>query len=150
MVEKRDKPICYLKDPKLHNLIAALQKLQEKHGYLRVSDLKKLSHEKGIPGTDIYGVATFYSQFQMKKPAKYTIYVCTGTACHVNRSADIIQFIEESLQIKTGETTKNRLIKLDTVNCIGACAKAPAIMVNDHVYGQMTKAKVKELILKLR
>lgn len=132
------------------NLVKALQDIQDEKGYLSEKELKKLSIEKGIPGTNIFSVSTFYSQFKLEKPAKHTIYVCTGTACHVKGSSPLIKFLEQTLGIKAGETTKNGLVALETVNCIGACAKAPAIMINDKVYGKVTNQMIVKLIEKLK
>lgn len=132
------------------NLISVLQEIQDKKGYLPLKELERLSTEKGIAGTDIFAVATFYSQFRLEKPAKYTIYVCTGTACHVKKSSSLINYMTELLGIKPGETTENGLVRLETVNCIGACAKAPAVMINDKVYGNVNNNKLKELIEKLK
>jgi NADH:ubiquinone oxidoreductase subunit E len=130
----------------VHNLITELQALQDEFGYLPMEKLEELSRKKGYPGTDIFSVATFYNQFKFEKPAKYTIYVCTGTACHVKRSPELIRQIEQSLGIKPGETTKNGMVKLETVNCIGACAKAPSMMINDKVYGLLDAEKMKVIL----
>ncbi|MFW6014411.1 MAG: NAD(P)H-dependent oxidoreductase subunit E [Nanoarchaeota archaeon] len=138
------------KDKRKGNLVELLQKIQQKHGYLPLNELKKLSRSKNIPGTDIFSVVSFYSQFSLEKPAKYTIYVCTGTACHVKGSEDLLKTLERTLGIKRNTTTNDRLIRLETVNCIGACAKAPAIMINDKVYGKVTREKITELIKQLK
>jgi NADH:ubiquinone oxidoreductase subunit E len=127
-------------------LIEELQEIQSKNGFLPMKELEKLSKSRKIPGTDIFAVATFYNQFRFNPPAKYTIYVCTGTACHVKKSPELIRQIGSALGIKPGETTKNNLIKLETVNCIGACAKAPSMMVNDKVYGLVDKSKLNEIL----
>lgn len=132
------------------NLVMELQKIQDRLGYLPRISLEKLSLKKGIPGTEIFSVATFYSQFRLEKTAKYTIYVCTGTACHVKRSAALLKFIEKTLGIIAGEMTKNKLIKLETVNCIGACAKAPAIMINDRVYGDLDNKRLTDILQGLK
>jgi NADH:ubiquinone oxidoreductase subunit E len=131
-------------------LIEELQAIQQKNGYLPMKELEKLSKSQKIPGTDIFAVATFYNQFRFTPPAKYTIYVCTGTACHVQKSPELIRQIEASIGIKPGETTKNNLIKLETVNCIGACAKAPSMMVNDKVYGLVDKNKLNQILESLK
>jgi NADH-quinone oxidoreductase subunit E len=132
------------------NLIAELQAIQDEHGYLPMDKLEERAKKKRYPGTDIFSVATFYNQFKFTKPAKYLIAVCTGTACHVRRSPEIIRQIEQSLGIKPGETTKDGLIRLETVNCIGACAKAPSMMINDKVYGLLDNEKVKEILKTLK
>jgi NADH:ubiquinone oxidoreductase subunit E len=132
------------------NLIAELQSIQDSYGYLPMERLKELSKEKGIPGTEIFSVATFYNQFKFERPAKHVIQVCTGTACHIKRSPELISQIEKALGIKPGQATKDGLIKLETVNCIGACAKAPSMMVDDKVYGLVDGDRLKEILGKLR
>jgi NADH:ubiquinone oxidoreductase subunit E len=132
------------------NVVARLQDIQAKNGYLPSDELTRLSKEFGIPGVDIYGVATFYNQFKLTQPAKYIISVCRGTACHVKNSALILDYLEKTLNIKAGESTKDGLITLEIVRCIGACAKAPAIMINDTVYGNVNNDKIKEIIKNLK
>ena len=132
------------------NIIAILQDLQERKKYLSREDMIALSKELDIPAIDIYGVATFYSQFRLTKPGRNKIAVCTGTACHVKGSNVLLAFLEDTLGIKSGQTTKDGKITLDAVNCIGACAKAPAMMVNDNVYGQLDRKKTKKIIENLK
>jgi len=132
------------------NVVSALQALQEKYGYLPAEELMNLSRVNGIPGVDIYSVATFYNQFKFKKPAKYILAVCRGTACHVKNSESLLEQAKKLLKIEVGESTKDGLITLEVVRCIGACAKAPAIMVNDVVYGDMTYEKLRQLIESLK
>ncbi len=138
------------KNSKNKNLISLLQGIQQRYGYLPLNELKKLSKKEKVPGTDIFGVVSFYSQFRLQKPAKYTISVCTGTACHVKGSEKILNFMEKHLGIIRNTTSKNGLIRLETVNCIGACAKAPAIMINEKIYGKVDEKKIRELIDNLK
>ena len=95
---------------------------------------------------NILGLAFFYSQCRLTKHGKYTISICRGTACHVKNSESILEAIESLLNIKKGETTKDGKFTIETVNCIGACAKAPAMMINRVVYGELTKDKVKKIL----
>jgi NADH-quinone oxidoreductase subunit E len=132
------------------NVVSALQALQEKYGYLPAEELMNLSRINGIPGVDIYSVATFYNQFKFKKPAKYILAVCRGTACHVKNSETLLEQAKKLLKVEEGESTKDGLITLEVVRCIGACAKAPAVMVNDTVYGDMTEDKLRQLIASLK
>jgi len=128
------------------NVIEILQELQEKEGYLPQKDMINLSNKLNIPGVDISGVATFYSQFKFQKPGKYLINICNGTACHVKGSLSILGYLESFLGIKCGQTTADGKITLQSVNCIGACAKAPAMMINTIVYGELDKKKIKKII----
>lgn len=131
------------------NVVALLLDLQEKKGYLSKEDMKQLSKEMDIPGVNIYGVATFYSQFRLSRHGKYTINLCRGTACHVKNSQAILESIESLLNIKKGQTTKDCKFTIETVNCIGACAKAPAMMINGVVYGELTRDKVNKILSEL-
>ena len=132
------------------NIIALLQDIQELNNFVSDESIVKLSKELGIPAVNLYGVLTFYSQFKLKEPGKNHVCVCRGTACHVKKSDELLKLIEDLLKIKSGETTKDMLFSLEAVNCIGACAKAPAIMINKKVYGELDKDKTRKLINKFR
>lgn len=132
------------------NIIALLQKIQEDNGFVSEAAVIKLSKEMSIPSIRLFGVLSFYSQFKLKPPGKNHICVCRGTACHVKKSGEILKALEEQLKIKNGETSKDGLFSLEAVNCIGACAKAPALMINKKVYGEFDKIKAKNLVNKLR
>jgi NADH-quinone oxidoreductase subunit E len=127
-------------------LIPLLQKAQETEGYLKRERLLEIHRETGIPLASIYGVATFYAQFRMTPVGKNLIRVCHGTACHVAGANDISTGIEETLQIKNGETTKDRLFTLETVSCIGCCSLAPVIMINNDTYAHLTEKQVKKVL----
>jgi NADH:ubiquinone oxidoreductase subunit E len=133
-----------------NNIINLLLDMQEREGYLSRGSMIKLSKDKNIPGVNLSGVATFYAQFKLTPRGKYVISLCRGTACHVKNSELIIEYLEETLGIKKGQTTKDNKFTLETVNCIGACAKAPAMMINGTVYGELTKTKVKKIIDELK
>jgi NADH:ubiquinone oxidoreductase subunit E len=144
---------AFLKEIKLnpqvdthHNIIVLLQKIQEVYGYIPESEIVRLSKELDIPAVDITGVATFYSQFKLIKPGKYKVSICRGTACHVKNSIELLKYLEEILGVKAGQTQESGKISLDIVNCLGACAKAPVMMINGQVYGELTKDKVKTII----
>ncbi len=133
-----------------YDLIPALQAIQDNLGYLPKKELEKISKSMKIPLVNIYGVATFYSMFKFKPKGKYNISICRGTACHVHNSDHLLKYLEKKLNIKAGETTKDTKFSIETVNCIGACAKAPAIMINEEVYGNMDEKKIDELLSKLK
>lgn len=132
------------------DLIPALQEIQKEYGYLSEENLELLSKKISVSLTQISGVATFYNWFKLKPIGKYHISVCRGTACHVNNSEHLLKFIEKKLKITSGELTDDKIFSLECVNCIGACAKAPAIMINDVVYGDLTEKKVDTLINELK
>ena len=129
-------------------LISILQDVQKKYGYLPREAISMLAEELKISENEIYGVATFYSQFRFNKPGKYQLKACQGTACHVRGGKRIMGEIERELKITHGETTENGLFSLERVACMGCCALAPVIVENDKVYGTCTPAKVREVINK--
>ena len=131
-------------------LIDILEDIQGVFGFLSESNMRRVEQKLGIPLVDIYGVATFYSEFKLKPSGKHTIKICTGTTCHVKDSSQLHSYLEEKLNIRNGETTKDGLFTLECVNCIGACAYAPAMMVDKEVFGQLTKEKIDEVLKKFR
>ena len=132
------------------NVISVLQSIQNKFGYVPEAEAKYVSKKLNIPLVKLYGVITFYNQFKLRKSGKYVVHICAGTACHVNNSKELIEYFKEKLNIKEGETTKDGLITLEVVNCIGACARAPAVLVNSTVYSKMTRDKLNKLINDLK
>jgi NADH-quinone oxidoreductase E subunit len=135
---------------KSEELIPALQEIQKEFGYLSEDNLELLSKKIHVPLAQISGVATFYNWFKLKPIGKYHISICRGTACHVNNSEHILKYLEKSLKIKAGDLTEDAVFSLECVNCIGACAKAPAMMINDIVYGELTEKKVDEILSALK
>ena len=133
-------------EAKRENLVPALQDVQEKDGYISEEAVSALSEYFSITRSDIYSVCSFYAQFKFKKPGKHIIKVCKGTACHVRGSGSLLAALEERLGIKEGETTPDGLISLERVACLGACALAPAIVVDDKVYGRVTLAQLKKIL----
>lgn len=132
------------------DIIPALQEIQQTFGYVSEENAELLSKKINAPLVDISGVATFYNMFRLKPIGKYHISVCRGTACHVQGSESILSYIEKKLKIKTGELTSDGLFSLEAVNCIGACAKAPAMMINEKVYGQLTDKKIDQILNELK
>ncbi|MFZ2454934.1 MAG: NADH-quinone oxidoreductase subunit NuoE [Candidatus Altiarchaeia archaeon] len=134
------------KHPDQSDLIDLLSEIQEEYGYLSEENMRYIEQKLGIPLVEIYGVATFYASFRLKPVGKHIIRVCKGTACHVKK-ADLIEgVIDDVLGIRDKETTEDGRFTLERVNCIGACAKAPNIMVDDVVYGELTKEKVEKIL----
>ena len=131
-------------------IISTLEGIQEEFGYLPEEALRNLANETGHPLIDIYGVATFYKSFSLKPRGKYFITACEGTACHVRGSKRILEKLEKGLDIKVGETTGDKLFTLEAVNCLGACALGPIIVVNSEYHGNMTVIKTEALLNKLK
>lgn len=128
-------------------LIPILQAVQAEYRYLPEEILTFIATSVGISPARVYGVATFYSLFTLKPKGKYLIRVCNGTACHVKRSMDLYKIIYKKLNLSDGrDTTDDMLFTVETVNCLGACGLAPAMVVNDEVYGQLTPEKAANII----
>ncbi|MDR1470140.1 MAG: NADH-quinone oxidoreductase subunit NuoE [Spirochaetaceae bacterium] len=126
--------------------IPLLQEIQKRHSYLPQDLVEAVSAEAGIPVANLYGVATFYSQFRFKPQGKYLIRVCHGTACHVAGSDIISAVIAQELGIEEGETTADALFSFEKVACLGCCALAPVVMIGDKIYAKLTSSKIKAVI----
>ncbi len=127
-------------------MIPILQQLQEEYGYLPRPAMEKAARMLKIPISKMYGVATFYAQFHLAPRGRNIIRVCKGTACHIQGASQISEKITENLGIDTGETTEDYRFTLEEVACIGACALAPVMMINDNPHGRLTPDKVKEVL----
>ena len=141
------KVIHELKDEK-GALMPILQKAQDIYGYLPIEVQKMISDELDVPMEKIYGVATFYSQFNLYPKGQYKISVCLGTACYVKGSGDIYNKLMEILGIAGGECTADGKFSLDACRCIGACGLAPVMMINDDVYGRLTPDELDGILAK--
>lgn len=133
-------------DPR--NLIQILQEVQEEFNYLPEKIISYIAKELKISEHHVYGVATFYSQFKFIKPGKHIIKVCMGTACHVLGAQSLLDKLSRDLKIESGETTEDELFSLESVYCLGCCALAPVMLIDDDVYGNMTAAKVNKILRK--
>ncbi len=135
-------------EKKSENLLAILHELQdskEEH-YLSKEDLKAVSEYLGLPLSTVHGVATFYSMYAFKPRGKYVIRVCQSPPCHLMGSTTISKELMKILGIKFGETTKDGLFTLEMSSCLGVCGVAPAIMINNKVYGNLTPERLKSII----
>jgi len=131
-------------------LMPIMQRAQDIFGYLPEEVQNYIAKELDIPVSDIYGVATFYAQFNLEPKGKYIISVCMGTACYVKGSQQVLDKLEEVLEVPAGRTTKDGLFTLNATRCLGACGLAPVIMVNDDVYGRLTPDQIPGIIAKYR
>jgi NADH-quinone oxidoreductase subunit E len=130
------------------NIIQILQDIQAEFNYLPKDILESTSQRLRIPLSTIYSIATFYTAFSLTPRGVHLCTVCMGTACHVRGAPNVLNRLEERLGIKSGETTKDNLFTLETVNCLGACALAPIVVVDGEYHGQTTVNKVDKLIEK--
>ena len=131
-------------------LMPIMQKAQDIYGYLPYEVQKIISDELDVPMEKIYGVATFYSQFNLYPKGQYKISVCLGTACYVKGSGDIYNKLMEILGIAGGECTADGKFSLDACRCIGACGLAPVMMINGETYGTLTPAKATQVLRDIR
>lgn len=130
------------------SLMPIMQKAQEIYGYLPIQVQTMISDGTGHPLEEIYGVATFYSMFNLMPKGKYRISVCLGTACYVKGAGDIYAKLQELLGIAGGECTPDRKFSLDACRCVGACGLAPVMMINDDVYGRLTVDELEDILKK--
>jgi NADH-quinone oxidoreductase subunit E len=131
-------------------LIAVLQDIQEKYNWLPPDALKCVSQELDVPLIDVYSVATFYRAFSLTPRGKHLVTVCLGTACHVRGAPGVLDRITERLKIESGCTTPDGQFTLETVNCLGACALAPIVVVDGKYYGKTTVKKTNTILDKYK
>jgi len=134
----------YQGDPGM--LVSVLQDVQAEYNYLPKEALVQVSQGLDIPLTQVYSVASFFKAFSLKPRGKHILNVCLGTACHVRGAVRILEEIERALGIKSGGTTKDLKYTLERVNCVGACALGPIVIVDGNYSGQMKSNKVKPLL----
>lgn len=136
--------------PKRENLVSFLQDVQEKEGYISPDAVDAAAEYFSISKADVYSVASFYAQFKFSKPGRHIIKVCKGTACHVRGSGSLLAALEERLGIKEGGTTADGLVSLERVACLGACALAPAMVVDGKVHARVTLAEIEKILKSLK
>jgi NADH-quinone oxidoreductase subunit E len=128
------------------SLMPILQAIVLKHNYLTDEAMVEVARELDISAAEVYGTASFYTFLDTKVKGKYVIRVCKTITCSMKGKSDIIQALEEMLKIKVGETTPDKQFSLIETNCIGWCHKAPAILINELPYTELTPEKVSEII----
>ena len=127
-------------------LVDILQDIQAESGYLPKEVLEETSKGLGVPLSRVYSVATFFKAFSLKPRGRHLINVCVGTACHVRGAGKVVERIEQELGIKTGETTTDLKFTLETVNCVGACALGPMVIIGEDYHGEMTPEAVSSVL----
>ncbi len=131
-------------------IIPLLQETQSLFGYLPREALVKIAEATGADASQVYGVATFYSQFRLKPVGKHIIRVCHGTACHVGGAERISEACETELGVQSGETTDDREFTLESVACVGCCSLAPVMMIDDTTYGRLNDREAKKILKKIQ
>ena len=128
------------------NLIPILQRVQDEFTYLPEKALAEIADYTHVPASEVYGVATFYAQFRFSPTGENLISVCRGTAYHVRGAPGIIDELSDQLSLNGGDTTEDNQYTVETVACVGCCALAPVLTLNEEVHGDMSKQKVRKLI----
>ena len=128
------------------DLIPVLQRVQETEGYLSAGTMRRVARWLKISENEIYGVSTFYAQFRFSQPGRHHIKACLGTACHVQGGEQMLDVLERRLEIRPGETTADGEYDLERVACLGCCALAPVVTVDDKTYSQMSVLKLQRLL----
>jgi NADH-quinone oxidoreductase subunit E len=128
------------------SLMPILQAIVQKHNYLTDEAMVEVARELDISAAEVYGTASFYTFLDTQVKGKYVIRVCKTITCSMKGKSDIIHTLEEILKIKVGETTTDKQFSLIETNCIGWCHKAPAILINELPYTELTPEKVSEII----
>ncbi len=134
-------------EAKRENLIPLLQEVQGQLGYLPPAAMAQIAAYLGVPAVEVYGPATFYNDFRLHPPGEHQIKVCMGTACYMIGGQIALDSFERRLGIKVGKTTPDRKFSLDQVACVGCCALAPVVVVDNYVEGRVTPTRVDGIIL---
>lgn len=132
------------------DIVEAMQDLQELHGYLPEWVLRRVSEKLGVPLIEVFRLANFYKAFSLQPRGRHLLTVCTGTACHVRGTPKILDEVLAELQVAPGETTADRVFTLETVNCLGACALSPVVVIDGAYHESMTPAKLRALLVDVR
>ena len=127
-------------------LIQLLKEAQNRHGYLSGESLVEIAQSLALPVSEVYGVATFYSFLSTRPQGRNIIRICKSVPCFLQNSDTIIDGIKKELGIKPGETTPDGRFSFELTNCIGACDKAPAMMINNDVYGDLTPERISKIL----
>jgi len=138
--------ILWVFEGKKGALIPILQRVQEEFGYLPQEALTEIATFLKLPPSHVFSVATFYAHFYLTRRGDHLVRVCQGTACHVRGASDILETAQHCLGIKTGQTTADYNYSLERVACLGSCALAPLMVVDDTLYPQITTTKVVEIL----
>lgn len=145
-VQERILKIVSKYEAKEDYLLQILHDVQADNNSLSEAELLQVARTMDIPLSRVYGVATFYSMYSVRPRGKYVIRICESAPCHITGAQAVIRAFEQALGIRMGETTKDRKFTLEYTSCLGVCGVAPAVMINDQVYGNLTPSKVQEVL----
>jgi NADH-quinone oxidoreductase subunit E len=128
------------------SLISILQDIQSEYHYLPEDALRAVAGQLDLPLIQVYGVATFFKAFSLEPRGQHIVSVCLGTACHVRGAPAVLDEVKRQLGIAPSETTEDMRFSLETVNCLGACAVGPIVVVDGKYHGQMRSGKIKKVL----
>jgi NADH-quinone oxidoreductase subunit E len=128
------------------NLIPVLQEIQDEFNYLPKDELKMVADRLQVPLTQVYSVATFFKMFSLEPKGRHQVRVCLGTACHLRGGQRLVETVSRRLGVEVGHATEDLQFSLETVGCLGSCAQAPLMMVDDKYFGRMAVDKVPKIL----
>ncbi len=130
------------------SLMKAMQKAQDIYGYLPIEVMQRIAAACNAPVEEVYGIATFYAQFNIEPMGKYKVGICLGTACYVKGSGVILDKVKERLHIEPGHTSEDMKYTLEATRCIGCCGLAPVMTINGEVHGNLVPADLDKIFAK--
>jgi NADH:ubiquinone oxidoreductase subunit E len=128
------------------SLIGLLQDIASEYGYIPEDTLEQVSEETGVPLSRLYSLCTFYASLRLEPMGEHHCSICVGTACHVRGASQVVEEIERKLGIEAGETTEDGKFTVETVNCLGACALGPLVVIDGEYHGKMDPRKISRLL----
>ena len=129
--------------------IPLLQKVQSKLGYISPEALREIAEAMGLSESEVYGIATFYSEFKLTKPGRHQIKICMGTSCYLGGGKELLEHMSRELGIKPGRTTEDERFSLETVACLGCCSKSPVMAVDGVIYGGLSPSSAESILAHL-
>ncbi|MBP6941601.1 MAG: NAD(P)H-dependent oxidoreductase subunit E [Syntrophorhabdaceae bacterium] len=139
-------------NPALDNILYILHDLQDNNPehYLAKEDIRACADYLEVPYSYVHSVASFYTMFSLKPRGRYIIRLCDSPPCHLMGSQSLLDYLKKSLDVKVGGTTKDKMFTLELTSCLGACGVAPAMMINEEMFGNLTPAAVDAILEKRR
>jgi NADH-quinone oxidoreductase subunit E len=131
-------------------LLAVMQDVQDEARYLPREAMDRIAERLSIPITRVYQMATFFESFHLEPRGKHICTVCMGTACHVRGAKRLVEQLERDLEIPSGETTKDLMFTIEEVNCVGACALGPLVIIDSEYHGTMTSGRLTKVVKKMK
>lgn len=129
--------------------IPLLQRVQSQRGYISPEALREIAEAMELSESEVYGIATFYSEFKLAKPGRHQIKICMGTSCYLGGGKELLEHMSRELGIKPGKTTEDEMFSLETVACLGCCSKSPVMAVDGVIYGGLSPSSADRILAHL-